>query len=168
MNVKHVMRPAAAVLPQNATLDDVMRAFLRHRVEALPIVDAAQRSVGMVTVHDLVDVCLPRYNELLRDFSALEDKGQLSSALDAAAGSWESVPGKLILAVDLVRGTDMAIFEDDPLLAAAARLQASRQHRLPVVDRDRRLVGVLCEEDIILALLNGRAAVQSPGVLSRS
>jgi len=84
MKVRDVMRTSVFVLPQNATLKDVLDKFLTHHLDSLPVIDAAQRVVGFITIDDLVDIFLPRYYEILRDFSALEDKGQLASLFNQA------------------------------------------------------------------------------------
>ncbi len=84
MKVRDVMRTSVQVLPQNATLKDVLDKFLSHQLDSLPIIDAAQRVVGFITIDHLVDIFLPRFYEIVRDFSALEDKGQLGSLFNQA------------------------------------------------------------------------------------
>src|ERR1041385_7860027 len=96
------MRTSVIVLPQNATLKDVLDKFLDHHLDSLPIVDAAQRVVGFITIDDLVDIFLPRYHEILRDFSALEDKGQLTSLFNQAFVGLDVAHEKLILAADVM------------------------------------------------------------------
>jgi predicted transcriptional regulator len=59
------------------------------------------------------------------------------------------------------------IYSDESLLFAAARLKAQGQQKLPVVDRDQKLVGMIYDHDIILSLLQRSssstgAAVKSP------
>lgn len=161
MKVKDVMRKATGTLPQNASLNEVIRTFLRHRVDFLSIVDAAERAVGIVTIHDLIDLFMPRYHDLLRDFSVLDDTGQLTAILDPSLGGWEPTTNHLIIAADLVHTNGPWISEEEPLLSAAARLQSSRQNRLPVVDKDNRLVGILYDYDIVLTLLQGYSGAPS-------
>src|SRR5258706_15039016 len=84
MKVRDVMRTSVFVLPQNATLKDVLDKFLTHHLGSLPVIDAAQRVVGFITIDDLVDIFLPRCYEILRGYSALEDKGQLASLFNQA------------------------------------------------------------------------------------
>jgi CBS domain-containing protein len=164
MKVKEVMRKPVVTLAQNATLREIVQAFIHHRVDALPIVDAAERAVGLITVFDLVELFFPRYHDLLRDFSALEDKGQLSSLFDPSMGGWELTTDKLIIAADLMHTQGPWIFEDEALLAAAARLKSRHQHKLPVVDRDNRLVGMLYDYDIVLAFMRGSTLHTKPGL----
>src|ERR1041385_3800646 len=152
------MRTSVIVLPQNATLKDVLDKFLDHHLDSLPIVDAAQRVVGFITIDGLVDIFLPRYHEILRDFSALEDKGQLASLFNQAFSGLDTHHEKLILAADVMRSHLHWVSEDDSLLAAAAHLQAQNYERLPVVDKDQKLVGLISDFEVILALLRGAPA----------
>jgi len=158
MKVRDVMRTSVVVLPQNATLNEVLDQFLKHQLDSLPVIDAAQRLVGFITISDLVDIFLPRYYEILRDFSALEDKGQLASLFNQAFAGLDTHHEKLILAADIMRPHIHWIHADDSLVEAAARLQAQNYRRLPVVDKDRKLVGVISDFEVILALLRGTPA----------
>jgi len=158
VKVKDVMRTAVIVLPQNATLKDVLDKFLKHHLDSLPIIDAAQRVVGFITIDDLVDIFLPRYYEILRDFSALEDTGQLVSLFDQAFAGLDMHHEKLILAADRMSSHVRWVSGEDSLLEAAAQLQVQNYERLPVVDKDQKLIGLISDFEVILALLRGTPA----------
>jgi CBS domain-containing protein len=158
MKVKDVMRTSVIVLPQNATLKDVLDKFLQHHLDCLPIIDAAQRVAGYITIDDLVDIFLPRYYEILRDFSALEDKGQLVSLFNQAFQGLDMHHEQLILAADVMNSDIHWVSAEDSLVEAAANLQGQNYERLPVVDKDRKLVGLISDFEVILALLRGTAA----------
>jgi CBS domain-containing membrane protein len=155
------MRKSVVSLPQNGTLQDVLTQFTQHHLDSLPIIDAALRVVGFITIDDLIDIFLPRYYELLRDFSALEDKGQLASLFDWSFAGLDQVEEKLILAADIMNSKIQWVQSDDSLLQAAAQLQSQNFERLPVVDRDQKLVGLISDFELVLALLRGSAAAQA-------
>jgi CBS domain-containing membrane protein len=155
MKVQDVMRRSVVSLPQNASLYEVLQKFTNHHIDSLPVLDAAQRVVGFITIEDLVDLFLPRYYELLRDYAALEDKGQIGSLFDLSFVGLDPAEEKLILAADIMNSRVHWVRGEDSLLAAAARLQAQNFERLPVVDRDQKLVGLISDFEIVLALLNG-------------
>lgn len=164
MKVKDIMRTTVVVLPQNATLKDVLGQFLKEHLDCLPIVDAAQRVVGFITIDDLVDIFLPRYYELLRDLSALQDKGQITSLFDQAFAGLDIHDDKLILAADVMRSRLHWVSQEDSLIAAAALLQEQNFQRLPVVDKDQKLVGLISDFEVILALLRGTPATAASDV----
>jgi CBS domain-containing membrane protein len=155
VRVQDVMKKSVVALPHNATLQDVIQKFLQHHLDSMPIIDAAQRVVGFITIHDLVEILLPRYYDLLRDFSALEDKGQLGSLFDRAFQGLDGHAEKLVLAADVMKSRLRWIQQEDSLLQAAAKLRNQRCVRLPVVDKDQKLVGLLSDFDVVLALLRG-------------
>lgn len=157
MKVQDVMRPASVSLAQNAGLAQVIDAFVRQKIDFLPIVDAAQHVVGAISPADLLDFLFPRFYEMLRDYNALEDKGQISSLFSAAFSGLDMADNKLILAADVMRTNLIWIAAEDSLLAAASRLFGQRVSQLPVVDRDRRLLGLLSETDVVLSFLKGNS-----------
>ncbi len=152
------MRTPVIVLPQNATLKDILDKFIKHHLDCLPVIDAAQRVVGFITIDDLVDLFLPRYYEILRDISVLQDKGQISSLFSQGFATLDDHHEKLILAADVMRSRLQWIAQEESLLEAAALLQSQSTQRLPVVDKDQKLVGLLSDFDVILALLRGAPA----------
>jgi CBS domain-containing membrane protein len=160
VKVRDVMRKSVVSLPQNGTLHEVIQAFVRHHIDTLPVVDAAQRVVGFITVDDLIDIFLPRYFEVLRDFAALEDKGQLASLFDLSFRGLDQTAEKLILAADIMNTRIQWVLNEDSLLQAASRLQSQNFQRLPVVDRDQKLVGLISDFEVVLALLRGSPAVR--------
>lgn len=162
MRVQDVMRRSVVSLAQNATLQDVLHQFLTHHLDSLPIVDAAQRVVGFITIDDLEEVFLPRYHELLRDFAVLEDKGQIASLFDRSFQGLDWMEGKLVLAADVMNSHIRWVHNDASLLEAASLLQSQNYQRLPVVDRDRKLVGLISDFEVVLALLRGSIQPAKP------
>jgi CBS domain-containing membrane protein len=158
MKVRDVMRQKVVCLPQNGKLRDIVNTFVKHHIDCLPVVDAAERVVGLITVDDLTDVFFPRYYELLRDMTVLQDKGQIGSLLDTAFTGLDRVQEHLILAADVMNSHLQWISQDDSLLQAASTLRAQSLQRLPVVDRDQKLVGLLSDFEVVLALLQGSSA----------
>jgi len=158
MKVRDVMRKSVISLPQNGKLKEIVGVFIKNHIDCLPIVDAAQCVVGLITVHDLIDVFFPRYYDLLRDMTVLQDKGQIGSLLDTAFTGLDRVQEQLIIAADVMNTRVQPVFQDDSLLQAASSLEAQSLQRLPVVDRDRKLVGLISDFEVILALLQGSSA----------
>jgi len=161
MKVKDVMRRNVISLPQNGSLKEIVAAFINNHIDCLPIVDAAERVVGVITVADLIDVFFPRYHELLRDMTVLQDKGQIASLFDTSFAGLDRIQEQLIIAADVMNSRLRCIYQDESLLQAASELQAQSVPRLPVVDRDNKLVGLLSDFEVILAMLHGSTAARA-------
>jgi CBS domain-containing membrane protein len=165
MKVRDIMRRSVISLPQNSKLREIVQCFVQNHIDTLPVVDAAQRMVGLITVHDLIDVFFPRYHNLLRDLMVLQDKGQIGSLFDTSFAGLDHVQENLIIAADVMKTHLRWISQEDTLLQAASLLQAQNLQRLPVVDRDQKLAGLISDFEIVLALLQGstqRAAASPP------
>src|SRR5687768_17815199 len=115
MKVRDVMRSLVVSLPQNASLREVVDCFVKNHLDALPVLDAAQRVVGLITVQHLADLFLPRFDEILRDFAALEDKGQLASLFEGSFLGFDGTSERLVLAADIMSAKLRWIHQDDSL-----------------------------------------------------
>ncbi|WP_102817180.1 HPP family protein [Burkholderia ubonensis] len=108
----------------------------RHRVKALPVVDADRRLVGIVTRADLT-----RY---LHRPTALWQR--LSARLPESFGGQPA-------SVDTVMSRDVAsVPQTLPLTALVPLFTHSGHHHIPVVDASRRLVGIITQTDLITGL----------------
>ena len=161
MKVRDVMRQSVVSMPQNGSLREIVNAFINKHIDCLPVLDAAERVVGIITIEDLIDVFFPRYYELLRDMTVLQDKGQIASLFDASFAGLDRVQEQLIIAADVMNSRIQCISQDESLLKAASDLQAQGFQRLPVVDRDQKLVGLLSDFEVILAMLQGSTAARA-------
>jgi acetoin utilization protein AcuB len=54
VSVDAIMSRPPIALPREATLDDALLLFDRHRIGALPVVDHDERLVGIITVRDVL------------------------------------------------------------------------------------------------------------------
>ncbi|MFF4054942.1 CBS domain-containing protein [Streptomyces sp. NPDC001668] len=137
--VSDVMTRTVVALGSGRTFKDIVKAMERWRVSALPVVDAEHRVVGVVSEADLLpkeefrDGDPDRYTELRR----LSD---LSKAGARVAGELMTAPAVTAPA--------------DETLARAARTMAGfRVKRMPVVDADGVLQGIVSRSDLLKVFL---------------
>lgn len=115
-----------------------------HRVKAIPIIDRAQRVIGIVTLVDF----LKRAN--LKTYETLEDK--LVKFIRRSPGLHSEKPevvGQIMSEPVVTAREDMHIVELVPLLSDRGL------HHVPVVNDERRLVGMITQSDLIAALYTG-------------
>ena len=55
MQARDVMVSPVITVPKNATVRDVAKILLEKRISAIPVVDSADRIVGIITEGDLID-----------------------------------------------------------------------------------------------------------------
>ncbi|KVD81985.1 hypothetical protein WS62_23825 [Burkholderia sp. ABCPW 14] len=129
-------RPAISVAP-DTPLPAAMTLLDRHRIKALPVVDANARVVGIVTRADLSRAAPHATPSLLRSLSA-----RLPRTLAGPAFVARTV---MSTRVHTVR-TTTPIAELVPLFADHGH------HHIPVVDANQTLAGIVTQADLIAGL----------------
>jgi CBS domain-containing protein len=118
MKVKDIMTKEMEVIPGSASVKEAAEIMKRYDIGSLPIVEGS-RVVGILTDRDIV----------LRSDAPGHDPNEVTVK--------DIMTGKL------------AVVSADQDVTEAARLMAERQvRRLPVVDRDMQLIGIVSLGDI--------------------
>jgi len=133
--VKDVMSPRVIAVRESAGFKEIVWALRRYRVSACPVIDDEDRVIGVVSEADLLfkeaDPDLP--TGLVRLSWRLAEQ---TKATAATAGQLMTAPAVVI--------------EPDSSVCAAARVMQERQlKRLPVVDEDGKLVGIITRSDVL-------------------
>ncbi|MGF6875320.1 HPP family protein [Paraburkholderia sp. MM5477-R1] len=111
--------------------------FKRHNVKALPVVDAAQKLLGIVTRADFVD---------RRSFGAL---GPILNYFDG----WLRGDALRTSNVGSVMTTDVCtVAVTDPITELVPMFANFGHHHIPVLDRAGRVVGMITQVDLISGL----------------
>lgn len=122
-------------------LEEVWAQLRFHKVKAMPVIDPARRVIGMVTLVDF----LKRAN--LKTYETFQDK--LVKFIRRTPGVYSEKPevvGQIMAAPVVTAREDMHIVELVPLLSDRGL------HHIPVVNEERRLVGMVTQSDLIAAL----------------
>lgn len=125
-------------------LTEVIKTLAEKRISGLPVVDQAGKLVGVISETDLMwqesGVTPPAYIMLLDSVIYLENPAQYERDLHKALGQ----------TVGEVMSRDPITIAPTKTLSEAARLMHERKiHRLPVLDAEGRVVGLLTRGDII-------------------
>ncbi len=137
--VSEVMTRDVITVHPETPLEEVVRMLLDRDFRALPVVDAEGRLVGIVTNRDLVERGgLSARIELLGALGGTALERELASS-----GARERIASEVMT-------RDVARVSPDGSLAQAAHVMAERRiKRLPVVDQNGRLVGILSRVDML-------------------
>lgn len=140
LQVRDVMTTDVRTVRSDARVRDAAAALVGQHFRALPVVDERGKLVGVVSNTDLVDRGgLGVRVELLNVMEATERERFLSRAA--------------VLAVASVMTADPVTIKPTATLADATKLMSERRiKRLPVVESDGRLVGILSRADILRAV----------------
>jgi CBS-domain-containing membrane protein len=144
--VADVMTRDVVTVDALAPFKEVVRRMLEHRVSALPVLDADGILVGVVSEADLI----------LKQDRGLEGGGRLFAGPHRVADRAKAAG---LRAHELMSTPVISIGPDAPLCEAARRMHRGGVKRLPVVDEEGRLVGIVSRADLLRVYLRADADI---------
>jgi len=138
----------------NDTVDDALEMLVKHRITGLPVVDASQKVVGVVSDYDLL--ALDKLGQVKDDRALFPAADQTWQAFKEVKTLLAKSSGKKVQ--DVMTATPIVVKPETDLNEAARLLLSKKIHRLPVVDDGGKLVGVLSRGNIVKAALAMRQA----------
>lgn len=131
LRVADLMTLDPVSIPLDATIEEAEAMLRQHRITGLPVVDADDRLVGVISQTDLLYLAAPSVRALIHHRGSGIRVGEVMSAppvtVDAAA----------------------------PLADAARMMDRDHLHRLVVVDAHGRPIGVLAAMDFVALAAEG-------------
>jgi len=148
MIVKDYMRKDAISVSPSTGLMDIYLLFKKHHIGGAPVVDKDNKVIGLITRNELLAAILPDYFDMIGEFLFIDDFGALEEEL-------ENLPEfKLFLAEDLMVRNVVTVSEESSLLKVPALMDKYKINRVPVVDKENRLRGVISKMDLCHAYFN--------------
>jgi CBS-domain-containing membrane protein len=136
--VRDVMSTQVVVVTRDATFKDMAARLRQHRVSAFPVVDEDRKVIGVVSEADLLTKEALVTGEHLRPGPGA---GVLHRKATAKAAA--------LTAGDLMTAPPVTIGPDELVTSAAKLMYTCKVKRLPVIDADGRLVGIVSRADVL-------------------
>jgi CBS-domain-containing membrane protein len=133
--VGDVMTTSVVALHEDADYKDIVNVLRRYRVSACPVIDETGRVIGLVSEADLL--CKetdPDYPVGLERLNWRVHQENKANALTAK---------------QLMTSPAVAIHPWAPVQEAAREMEQREIKRLPVVDQEDRLVGIVARSDVL-------------------
>jgi len=158
MLVKEVMKQEVVTVKESTTLRELMKIFHKYTFHTLPVVDKDKKVVGIVALEDVLKIFYPHPPHILEmlERTPLWDGQEEESLMEA------DIPpemGVLCIVKDLMNTNVVTIGEEATTMEARSLMKLHRLKRLPVVDEDRRLLGIISLFDIILAVFREKGVL---------
>ena len=153
MQAQDVMTTSVISVSAESPIHEVVAELLKHRISAVPVVDASRNVVGIVSEGDLLrpegdDRARTERPSWLQAIFA-EGKVAFSKTDDRTVGS--------VMTRDVV-----TVAPDTPLNEIAKLLETHRIKRVPVL-RDGRIVGIISRANLLHGLANTIIEHHEPG-----
>ncbi|MHB9094667.1 MAG: CBS domain-containing protein [Eubacteriales bacterium] len=128
--------------------DDVKRAatlICLKKISGIPVVDGSGKLIGMISEKDVLRAIYPTYQELF------ENPEEFKAYADLRRRYGETTNLKVS---EVYNKRVITVGPDTSLLNALSLMITKRVRRLPVVDSDGKIIGIVSQGDIHQALFN--------------
>lgn len=140
MKVAELMTREVITVPPDMSVKEVAKLLFEKEISGLPVVDENKKVIGMITEKDLIAMALPNYLEKLGDFDfILDEEPFLKKIADA-----DKVKVK-----DIMRKEVLCVKEEAPVPEVARLMIVNKVRRIPVLDKDKKLTGIIARADIV-------------------
>ena len=162
LTARDLMEPDVKTVSPDDDVADVFKRFARHEFSGFPVVDDDERVVGVITESDLVDLFEPEDETLWIPIG-------LPPFVDTLSYQVKRPWADLDLGVDMIRNADRPV--SDVMSADVATVTPDAPvddvldllvgddpdiNRVPVVDDEGRIVGIIARQDVIRAFRDRR------------
>lgn len=143
MKVKEVMAKTVKSISPQTSAKEALDTLFDLQISGLPVIDHQGKLVGMFTEKDILRYMLPSYVENVGSFMYAEDpKWIKNKAADLTR-----------VKVDAIMRKEVVTIDEEASLSAAARIMLTQKaRRIPVLDKQGRVVGIVARQDILKGL----------------
>ncbi len=151
MLVRDVMTTEVITVSTGDSVETCAKLMQEHNISGLPVLDEAGRVAGMVTEGDMIRrasrVKAPGYLEILGGLIYLGSPKKFVEELQRAMS---------LEAGQLMSKNVFFISPEDTVEKAATLMVEKSISRLPVIDGQQKLVGIVSRRDIMSSLYNSK------------
>jgi CBS domain-containing protein len=138
--VKDIMMTSVVSIKRNADLHEAARLLSENRISGMPVVDDNNRVIGVISEADVLMLAGMKREHTFKDIL----RNILGEPVPARSG------GNKV--EDVMSFPPITSKADDEVMEVAKILEERRIKRLPVVDNDGKLLGIVSRADIVRAI----------------
>ncbi|MFA4888600.1 MAG: CBS domain-containing protein [Candidatus Omnitrophota bacterium] len=143
MKVREVMSCEVKTVPAQMSVQEALQLLFKLEISGLPVVNELGVLAGMFTEKDVLNFILPSYIHKVGRFVYTENPKSIRnkfSQLDK-------------IKVEKIMRREVVTINEDATLCEAARLMLTQKaRRVPVVDKTRKISGIVARCDVLRAL----------------
>lgn len=126
---------------------NLWEAIVKRRINAVPVVNAKKKLLGIVTRDDLLTALYPDQKEFVEAFSS----GSSYEVMEEKVKEMGNLRAKNVMSTHVIY-----TYDTTPIMRALSRMIARRVSQLPVLDERDRVVGMITKGDIFYELFRGQ------------
>lgn len=151
MKINEIMtHKVVSIKPEDSARDALDLLFKMH-ISGLPVIDAQGKLVGMFTEKDVLRHILPSYIEKVGRFIYEEDPKSVRNKFQGLC---------TVKVSQLMRKEVITTAEDTALCEVARVMLTQKARRLPVLNKECKVVGIVAREDVLKTLAREASCAQ--------
>lgn len=154
--ISEIMTREPLAVPPDTPVAEIVELLLNESFKAVPVIDGDRKVVGIISDGDLID----RGGMPLRlSVGQVLDEATLRDHLRSIREADQR-------ARDIMTPRPICLDARTPIERAARRLVQANLKRVPVIDEQEKLVGMLSRVDLLHALVDAPPGVETPSLVS--
>lgn len=139
MKVKQLMNKRVVSVYPEALFSEIWKIIFKKGIHGLPVVDKNKTLIGIIAEEDLLSKLYPSYQEYIDDFQSAANFEEMEKNIGEL---------KRLRAQDVMNKTIYLTYPETPVLQALSKMIVRQVRQLPVIDRERKLIGIITKGDI--------------------
>jgi CBS domain-containing protein len=143
MKVKEIMEKDVNRISPETNAQEALKLLQKMQISGLPVIDEKNKLVGMFTEKEALASILPSY---------IENVGRFIYREDPKAGKQKVAAFRNMKVKDLMRRQVITVDEETNLYEVARIMLTQKIRRIPVLNKENIVVGIISRGDITKAL----------------
>lgn len=148
LTAKEIMNKKVITIKKDASINELSELLVNNKISGVPVLDENGSLAGIVSEGDIIvqnsDLHFPRYFKLLDAIIYLESLNKFKRSLQKHLATKVE---------DIMTVKVKTAGEDTPINEIADIMLDSRVNRLPVMDKNNKLIGIITRADIIKSMI---------------
>ena len=147
MKVKDIMVTKVKSVPFDIPVKQALEQLSKNKISGLPVVNKDNKLVGMLTEKDIINYILPGYLKKVGTFVYADNPKAIRNKVRELLQ--ERTVSDIMRKQVITKGPDASLSE------VARTMLTERVRRIPIVDSEGNVVGIIAREDVVKAFING-------------
>lgn len=157
MQVKNNMQTKVISVKRGTTLAQLLELFSDfHSFPVVPVVDDNNTLLGIVHIQSFFEIFKPHHQDLLMRNPLSMISREPANIFDVDI---EEGMGLLVIVADIMDTKVVKVEQEEDIKKAYDLMQLHNREAIPVVDKDKKLVGIISVFDIVMKIFKEKGLV---------
>lgn len=149
MRARNIMKKGVVFVKEDDSIEEVLRILMKNNVSGVPVIDKDNQVLGVVTEKDLITkekgLNIPSYIEFVASILFIDGDLKYNTNHEKVI---------TLTAKEIMSTPAYTVYLDASVEEIASIMVNRRINHVPVIDKDRKLVGIIGRGDLLPLLIN--------------